>query len=489
MYQTIDTQQIVETKVENKQGWKTVGMMGLAVTALCGAAVVLKGGESMDVSPMFATAMAPVHAVPFSRTAAFKPKTHKGSLRNAARSPVAMAGSNNPDGPTSFTMDEIRSLVGDDVANNLINAASADGEPRDVVLYGFGRIGRLMTRILMSIPTNLRVKAVVQRPVKNQDGALGKRAELLIRDSVHGMFPGSVDIDEENESLIINGNSVRFITAKSPDEIDYTEYGIKDALIVDNTGVWRDAEGLAKHLASKGASQVILTAPGKGMKNIVAAVNSNEIEGTDTIISAASCTTNAVAPPLKVIDEAFGVVSGHLETVHSYTNDQNLIDNYHGSDRRGRAAGLNMVISETGAGKAVSKALPALEGKLTSNAIRVPTPDVSMAVLVLQLETATTAEALNAAFKTASEGPLADTLGYSESREAVSQDFIGSKNAGVIDAPATMCKGNACTVYIWYDNENGYSNQVVRVMETLNSLTEVACAKPAAEDVEGDAEE
>jgi len=450
MYQSIE---------KKNNGWKMTGLVGTAVALFCGAALLLNGGHN-EVAPMFSFGSSPKA---FSRTARVQPRNYVGALRAV------------PDAPTAFTMDQIRSLVGDDVANQLLNAASADGEPRDVVLYGFGRIGRLMTRILMSIPTNLRVKAVVQRPVKDQAGALSKRAELLIRDSVHGMFAGSVDIDEANESLIINGNTVKFITANAPDEVDYTAHGINNAMIIDNTGVWRDAEGLSRHLQAKGATQVILTAPGKGMKNVVAKVNSEVIEGTDTVLSAASCTTNAVAPPLKVIDEAFGVVSGHLETVHSYTNDQNLIDNYHKANRRGRAAGLNMVISETGAGKAVSKALPNLEGKLTSNAIRVPTPDVSMAVLVLQLGKETTAEGLNAAFKAAAEGPLKDTLGYSESTEAVSQDFIGSKNAGVIDAPATMCKGSACTVYIWYDNENGYSNQVVRVMETLNSLTKVAC--------------
>jgi glyceraldehyde 3-phosphate dehydrogenase len=425
---------------------------------------------------------APVH---FHRTNPVRQRTNKHMSKGGRRAAVRVHASVSPENTDQkFTLDQIRELAGDDIANTLLEAASATGEPRDVVLYGFGRIGRLMARILLSTPTNLRVKAVVQRPVKDQKGALTKRAELLLRDSVHGMFPGSIDIDEDNESLVVNGNSVRFITSSDPDTIDYTEYGIENALVIDNTGVWRDAEGLARHLQAKGASQVILTAPGKGMKNIVANVNSVDIEGTDTIISAASCTTNAVAPPLKVIDEAFGVVSGHLETVHSFTNDQNLIDNYHKADRRGRAAPLNMVISETGAGKAVSKALPNLDGKLTSNAIRVPTPDVSMAILVLQLGKETTADELNAAFKAASEGDLKDTLGYSVSREAVSQDFIGSKNAGVIDAPATMCKGSACTVYIWYDNENGYSNQVVRVMETLNTLTCAACDAAAAKEAE-----
>lgn len=451
-------------------------IVGCAVGCALLLCAAYAGHQDVGVDAMFAVAaplasmVRPItHGKPFHRT------SMRAGIPVSSRVAQVKTYAGSESGASSFTLDQIRELVGDDMANQLLQSSTASGEDRDVVLYGFGRIGRLMARILLSTPTNLKVKAVVQRPIKNQDTALAKRAELLLRDSVHGMFSGSIDIDQENEALIVNGQTVKFITANNPDEIDYEAHGLKDALIVDNTGVWRDAEGLARHLSSKGATQVILTAPGKGMKNVVAKVNSDSIEGSDTIISAASCTTNAVAPPLKVIDEAFGVVSGHLETVHSYTNDQNLIDNYHKANRRGRAAALNMVISETGAGKAVSKALPNLEGKLTSNAIRVPTPDVSMAVLVLQLGKETTAEELNAAFKTAAEGELSDTLGYSESTEAVSQDFIGSKNAGVIDAPATMCKGSACTVYIWYDNENGYSNQVVRVMETLNALTAAAC--------------
>ncbi|CAN0606423.1 unnamed protein product, partial [Ectocarpus sp. 12 AP-2014] len=169
------------------------------------------------------------------------------------------------------------------------------------------------------------------------------------------------------------------IYADSPDTIDYTEYGINNAIVVDNTGVWRDEEGLSQHLKSKGVAKVVLTAPGKGsLKNIVAGINGEDIDAGDTIISAASCTTNAIVPPLKAIDDEYGIVSGHVETVHAFTNDQNLIDNYHKADRRGRSAPLNMVITETGAAKAVAKVLPKLNGKLTGNAIRVPTPNVSM---------------------------------------------------------------------------------------------------------------
>ncbi|GAB5373331.1 hypothetical protein AAMO2058_001742000 [Amorphochlora amoebiformis] len=376
---------------------------------------------------------------------------------------------------TSYTVDDIRSMLGDDVANDILKKSTPEGPERDVVLYGFGRIGRLLARILTTIPTNLKLKGIVVRKPKKPD--LEKRLELIKRDSVHGPFKGTISMDESDNSLVINGQKVRLIYAQQPEDVDYTEYGIKDAVVIDNTGVWRDEAGLSKHLSSKGAAQAILTAPGKGVKNIVAGVNSGVIEGSDKILSAASCTTNAVVPPLAVLHKKFGIVSGHIETVHSFTNDQNLIDNYHNADRRGRAGPLNMVISETGAGKAVAVALPELAGKLTASAIRVPTPDVSIAVMILDLEKATTTEEINAALKAEATGDLDDNLGYSDSREAVSLDFIGSTHAGEVDALATKCTGNTCIVYVWYDNENGYSNQVVRVVEKWVSEQDKAGVK------------
>ena len=217
-------------------------------------------------------------------------------------------------------------------------------------------------------------------------GDLEKRASLLRRDSVHGQFNGSIVIDEERKALIVNGNYIQIIYANNPSEVDYSAYGINNALVVDNTGVWRDSEGLSQHLACQGAEKVLLTAPGKGdIKNVVFGVNESVIQEDDTIISAASCTTNAITPVLKALNDKYGVLSGHIETVHSYTNDQNLIDNFHSGDRRGRSASLNMVLTSTGAAKAVAKALPELAGKLTGNAIRVPTPNVSMAVANLNL--------------------------------------------------------------------------------------------------------
>lgn len=343
-------------------------------------------------------------------------------------------------------------------------------EPKDVVLYGFGRIGRLLARLLIekSGPGYpLRLRAIVVRGGK--EGDLEKRASLLRRDSVHGQFNGSIIIDNERKALIANGNYIQFIYANSPADVDYTAYGINNALVVDNTGVWRDSEGLGQHLGSKGAAKVLLTAPGKGdIKNVVFGVNESVIQPEDTIISAASCTTNAITPVLKAMHDKYGVVSGHIETVHSFTNDQNLIDNFHSGDRRGRSASLNMVLTSTGAAKAVAKALPELAGKLTGNSIRVPTPNVSMAVANLNLEKETNKDELNAYLRDmALKSKLAAQIDYTESTEIVSTDLVGSRYAGVVDGAATIAQGNRCVLYVWYDNEFGYSCQVVHCMEQM----------------------
>ncbi|KTF10338.1 glyceraldehyde-3-phosphate dehydrogenase [Pseudoalteromonas carrageenovora] len=343
-------------------------------------------------------------------------------------------------------------------------------EPRDVVLYGFGRIGRLLARLLIekSGPyADLRLRAIVVRGGK--DGDLEKRASLLRRDSIHGPFNGSITIDKERNAIKANGSYIQVIYANSPSEIDYTAYGIENALIVDNTGIWKDEAGLGQHLECKGAAKVLLTAPAKGnIKNIVYGVNNQDILPADKIVCAASCTTNAITPTLKALNDKFGINNGHVETVHSYTNDQNLIDNYHKAERRGRAAALNMVITETGAAKAVSKALPELEGKLTGNAIRVPTPNVSLAILNLNLEKGTSVEELNAFLReTALHSELRDQIDYTASTEIVSTDLVGSRYAGVVDSQATIVEGNRVVLYVWYDNEFGYSCQVVRCMRDM----------------------
>lgn len=346
-------------------------------------------------------------------------------------------------------------------------------EPQDVVLYGFGRIGRILARLLIQKtgPGNkLRLRAIVVR--KGKEGDLEKRASLLRRDSVHGPFNGTITVDEENSGIIANGCFIKVIYANSPSEIDYADYDIKDAIVVDNTGMWRDEAGLGQHIACNGVKKVLLTAPGKGdIKNIVYGVNDNMIGDSDTILSAASCTTNAITPTLKALQDEFGIHNGHVETVHSYTNDQNLIDNFHKGSRRGRSAPLNMVITETGAASAVAKALPELKGKLTGNAIRVPTPNVSLAVLNLNLGKETTKEELNAYMREVSlNSELQDQIDYTASTEIVSTDLVGSRHAGVVDSEATIVSGNNAVLYVWYDNEFGYSCQVVRVIQKMAGM-------------------
>jgi len=345
--------------------------------------------------------------------------------------------------------------------------------PKDVVLYGFGRIGRLLARELMTRTgqgSQMRLRAIVTRGAIDQT-VLEKRASLLKYDSVHGDFPGTVVVDAKNKTLIINGTTVHMISAKGPEDIDYTSYGIQDALVIDNTGAFRDKEQLSRHLVPNGASKVLLTAPGAGIPNIVHGVNhfENNPDTTD-IFSAASCTTNAITPVLKAIEDSFGVVQGHLETIHAYTNDQNLVDNMHKKHRRGRAAALNMVITETGAGKAVTKALPSFEGKLTSNAIRVPVPNGSLAILKLELQQQTTVEKLNATLKKyALEGDLVEQIKYSLNNELVSSDIVGSSAPSIFDSNATIVAkdGKNIVIYVWYDNEYGYSHQVIRLAKHI----------------------
>ena len=352
---------------------------------------------------------------------------------------------------------------------------ASESETKDIVLYGFGRIGRYLARILVEKAgggNNLRLRAIVAR----KGGApndLEKRASLLRRDSIHGSFRGTISVDEENEAIIANGNYIKVIYSDGPDQIDYTQYGIDNAIVIDNTGAWRDDEGLGRHLQSKGVSRVILTAPGKGqVKNIVHGINNELLTDDDQIVSAASCTTNAITPVLKAVNDQFGIVNGHMETVHAYTNDQNLIDNYHKGERRGRSAPLNMVLTETGAAKAVAKALPELDGKLTGNAIRVPTPNVSMAILNLTLDKTTTRDELNEFLRDkALHSDLQKQIDYVSSPEVVSSDFVGSRHAGIVDGQATIVNDNRAVLYVWYDNEAGYSAQVIRIVSQMAGMS------------------
>lgn len=348
-----------------------------------------------------------------------------------------------------------------------------NNQPKDVVLYGFGRIGRLLARELMSKAgkgTQLRLRAIVTRD-KNDAVSLEKRASLLRYDSIHGDFEGSVVADADNQALIINGTTVHIITANAPEDIDYTKYGMDNVLLIDNTGAFTTKEALERHLASKGVDRVLLTAPGKGVPNIVHGVNQKEYNPDEVqIFSAASCTTNAITPILKAVEDTLGVVKGHLETIHAYTNDQNLVDNMHKKYRRGRAAALNMVITETGAGSAVAKALPSLAGKLTSNAIRVPVPNGSLVVLNLEVGKETSVDEVNKIMKKyALEGDLVEQIKYSLNNELVSSDIVGTSAPAIYDSNATIVSadGKNIVMYVWYDNEYGYSHQVIRLAKYI----------------------
>ena len=386
--------------------------------------------------------------------------------------------------PFFSSLKEDTSGLSDFINTELVSVINKDSNrpesPKDIVLYGFGRIGRLVTRMMIQNtgPGNYyKLKAVVIRKASDDD--IYKRASLLSRDSVHGSFDGTVRVDEENSSLVINGNPVKIIYANSPEEVIYSDHGIEDPIVIDNTGVWRDESGLGLHIKS-GASKTILTAPAKGdIKNIVFGVNDEILNNEDKIISAASCTTNAIVPVLKVLNDEYGVEGGHIETVHAYTNDQNLIDNFHKGDRRGRGAPLNMVITSTGAVKAVGKAIPELADKLTGNAIRVPTPNVSLAILSLILNVDVDKENLNSYLKSmAFHSKYREIIGFVNSSEIVSTDFYSSPFASIVDSQATITSGNRVTLYCWYDNEYGYSKQVINLTKKVANIALERLPKP-----------
>ncbi len=348
-------------------------------------------------------------------------------------------------------------------------------EPRDVVLYGFGRIGRLAARELIKQAgkgQQLRLRAIVTRG--DSDADLIKRAALLKNDSVHGAFRGTVDVDLENRTMIVNGQIIQMISANNPEDIDYTQYGINNALVIDNTGVFTTKEALSRHLQAKGTSRVLLTAPGKEIPNVVYGINQDMIDlENDRIYSAASCTTNAISPILKVVNDKYGVVKGHIETVHAYTNDQNLLDNMHKKPRRGRSAAINMVITSTGAGNAVTKVIPELKDKLTANAVRVPTPNGSLAILSLELEKGTSVEEVNNIVKDAAlNGDLVNQIYYAYDPELVSSDIIGNTCCSVFDSNASIVSndGKNVVLYAWYDNEYGYTKQVIRLAKYVTKV-------------------
>lgn len=348
--------------------------------------------------------------------------------------------------------------------------------PKDVVLFGFGRIGRLAARELITQAgkgEQLRLRAIVTRGNSNEE--IVKRADLLRTDSVHGPFPGTVIEDLDNKALIINGHTVHMIDAKNPEDVDYTKYGINNALLIDNTGVFRDDVELSRHLKAKGIDKVLLTAPAKGnVPNVVHGVNHDTVNLKEQkIFSAASCTTNAIMPILYVIDKELTIEKGHIETVHSYTNDQNLLDNYHKKYRRGRSAALNMVITETGAESALKKVLPHLSGKFTANSVRVPTPNVSLAILNLNIGKDVTRDEVNEIIRRyALQGNLVEQIQYAFSNELVSTDVIGNPCPSVFDSQATIVSPDkkSIVLYVWYDNEYGYTRQVIRFSKHISEV-------------------
>jgi len=354
----------------------------------------------------------------------------------------------------------------------LIKNPDLKPNPKDVVLFGFGRIGRLCARELIKQAgkgQQLRLRAIIIRSVDEK--SIKKRASLLLQDSVHGRFSGSLEINNKENSIIVNGQNITFLS--SNEKIDFTKYEIKNAILIDSTGIKKDRESLSTHL-NKEIKKVILTAPGKSIPNIVYGVNHKKMDiDNEHIFSAASCTTNAIAPILQIINENKKIISGHIETIHAYTNDQNLLDNIHQKSRRGRAAAVNMVITSTGAGKAISKIIPSLEGKLTANAIRVPTPNGSLAIIHLNVEEETSIiEIQELLRKAALEGDLVNQIKYSTNTELVSSDIIGTSGCAIFDSNSTLVGKNkkSITLYIWYDNEFGYTKQVIRLCKYISKV-------------------
>ncbi|HQY01206.1 MAG TPA: glyceraldehyde-3-phosphate dehydrogenase, partial [Flavobacteriales bacterium] len=319
----------------------------------------------------------------------------------------------------------------------------------------------------------LRLRAIVTRTLT--DAEIVKRAALLRNDSVHGSFKGTVIEDVPNKAIWINGQLVQLIAASNPEDIDYTQFGIQNALVIDNTGAFTKRADLERHLKSKGVGKVLLTAPGKEIPNIVYGINHKEVDiENERIFSAASCTTNAICPILKVVEDSLGIEKGHIETVHAYTNDQNLLDNYHKGPRRGRSAAINMVITSTGAGTAVSKAIPSLKDKLTANAVRVPTPNGSLAIMNLTLKKPIAdLDAMNGMIREAAlVGELVNQIHFQVDPELVSSDIIGDTCCSVFDSNATIVSpdGKSVVLYTWYDNEFGYTKQVIRLAKHVTKV-------------------
>lgn len=325
-----------------------------------------------------------------------------------------------------------------------------------IAINGFGRIGRCVARIALNDP-DIELVAV-------NDLADAKSLGLLFKyDSVHGTYPGEVTAEED--CLTVDGKKVKVFSSRDPAELPWGELGVD--IVIESTGFFRQREDAAKHLAA-GAKRVVISAPGKDVDlTMCMGVNHTDFDPSMEIVDTASCTTNCLAPVAKVLQDAFGIESGLMTTVHAYTTDQRLLDTPHKDMRRARAAAVNMVPTSTGAAIAVARVLPELEGKLNGMAIRVPTSNVSCIDLTVNLSKDTDVETINKVFKEAAEGPLKGILGYSD-LPLVSSDFIGNPNSSTFDAPLTMSLGDRFfKIVSWYDNEWGFSNRMVDAVKYI----------------------
>jgi glyceraldehyde 3-phosphate dehydrogenase len=324
-----------------------------------------------------------------------------------------------------------------------------------VAINGFGRIGRHAFKFLMQKP-GVEVVAI------NDLTDNATLAHLLKYDSVHGKFDGTVSSDENN--LIINGKAIRALAIRDPKTLPWAEMGVD--VVLESTGIFTSDVKAAMHLEA-GAKKVVISAPASGdLKTIVLGVNDSILDGSETILSNASCTTNCLAPMVMVLDEAFGIESGFMTTIHAYTADQNLQDAPHSDLRRARAAAYSIVPTSTGAAKAVGLVMPHLKGKLNGNAMSVPIPDGSVTDFTVNLKTAATVEQINAAMKAASEGPLKGILEYCTD-PIVSIDIVGNEHSCIFDADLTQVIGNTAKVVGWYDNETGYSARVADLIAKI----------------------